>query len=184
MQQSSSQPPKSEPRFTDLDKHYMQMAIELAHQAEQQGEVPIGAVLVKDQQVIATGYNQSISLCDPCAHAEVNTLRQAGQALDNYRLLDTTLYVTLEPCPMCAGALLHARVARIVYGAPDLKAGAAGTVIDVFNSPAAFHYAQVEGGLLEEQCKSLLQNFFKRRRKEIKQQKQQAKLIDSQMPKS
>ncbi|MDP5254163.1 MULTISPECIES: tRNA adenosine(34) deaminase TadA [unclassified Vibrio] len=184
MEPFSSQQPGNEARFTELDQHYMQMAIELARQAEQQGEVPIGAVLVKDQQVIATGYNQSISLCDPCAHAEVNTLRQAGKTLNNYRLLDTTLYVTLEPCPMCAGALLHARVTRIVYGAPDLKAGAAGTVIDVFNSPAAFHYAQVEGGLLEDECKSLLQNFFKRRRKEIKQQKQKAKLTGPQIPKS
>ncbi len=95
-------------------------------------------------------------------------IRKAGKALSNYRLLDTTLYVTLEPCPMCAGALLHSRVKRIVYGAPDLKAGAAGTVLDLFSSQAAYHYATVEKGLLEEECRAQLQAFFQRRRKEIK----------------
>ncbi len=153
----------------------MRQAIALAAQAEAQGEVPVGAVLVRDGQVIATGWNQSISQHDATAHAEMQALRQAGQTLQNYRLLDTTLYVTLEPCPMCAGALLHSRVKRVVFGAPDLKAGAAGTVLNLFDSQAAYHYASVESGLLASECREQLQAFFQRRRKEIKAQKQQDK---------
>ncbi len=159
--------------FSTQDEQFMRLAIELAEQAERQGEVPVGAVLVRDNQVIARGWNQSITQHDATAHAEMQALREAGQIIENYRLLDTTLYVTLEPCPMCAGALLHSRVKRIVFGAPDLKAGAAGTVLNLFNSEAAFHYATVEGGLLEEQCRTQLQAFFKRRRKEIKATKRQ-----------
>lgn len=155
--------------FTEQDKEFMRKAIELADIAESHGEVPVGAILVKDGEIIAEGWNTSISAHDATAHAEIVTLRQAGQTLQNYRLLDTTLYVTLEPCPMCAGALLHSRVGRIVFGAYDLKAGAAGTVLNLFESQASYHYAQVEGGLLEEECRHQLQAFFKRRRKEIKQ---------------
>lgn len=158
--------------FSAQDEVFMRRAMELAHQAELEGEVPVGAVLVKDGQVIAEGWNRSICDHDATAHAEIQTLRQAGKELQNYRLLDTTLYVTLEPCPMCAGALLHSRVKRVVYGAPDLKAGAAGTVLDLFASQAAYHYAQVEKGLLEDECRDQLQAFFRRRRKEIKAQKQ------------
>ncbi|GAL11361.1 tRNA-specific adenosine-34 deaminase [Vibrio astriarenae] len=164
------------PIFDEQDKLFMQKAIELAAQAEVLGEVPVGAVLVKDGEVIAQGYNRSIIDNDATAHAEIQTLRQAGKLLDNYRLLDTTLYVTLEPCPMCAGALLHSRVKRVVFGASDLKAGAAGTVLNLFKSDAAFHYAQVEGGLMADECREQLQTFFKRRRKEIKAQKEAKRL--------
>lgn len=116
--------------FSAQDEQFMRRAIVLAAQAEAQGEVPVGAVLVRDGEIIAEGWNGSITNHDATAHAEIEVIRKAGKALSNYRLLDTTLYVTLEPCPMCAGALLHSRVKRIVYGAPDLKAGAAGTVMD------------------------------------------------------
>ncbi|OEF28652.1 tRNA-specific adenosine deaminase [Vibrio rumoiensis 1S-45] len=149
----------------------MHRAIELAAVAESHNEVPVGAVLVKDGEIIAEGWNAAIGQHDATAHAEIVTIRQAGQTLQNYRLLDTTLYVTLEPCPMCAGALLHSRVGRIVFGAYDLKAGAAGTVLDLFKSQASYHYAEVAGGLLEEECRHQLQAFFKRRRKEIKAKK-------------
>lgn len=130
--------------FSAQDEQFMRRAIALAAQAEAQGEVPVGAVLVRDGEIIAEGWNGSITNHDATAHAEIEVIRKAGKALSNYRLLDTTLYVTLEPCPMCAGALLHSRVKRIVYGAPDLKAGAAGTVLDLFSSQAAYHYATVE----------------------------------------
>ncbi|WP_194437216.1 tRNA adenosine(34) deaminase TadA [Vibrio fluminensis] len=165
--------PRLAEQFSALDEQFMRRAMALATQAEQEGEVPVGAVLVKDGQVIAEGWNQSIGSHDATAHAEVQTLRKAGQSLENYRLLDTTLYVTLEPCPMCAGALLHSRVKRIVFGAPDLKAGAAGTVLNLFEHQAAYHYATVERGLLEDECREQLQAFFKRRRKEIKALKQE-----------
>ncbi|RBM74311.1 tRNA adenosine(34) deaminase TadA [Vibrio paracholerae] len=154
--------------FSAQDEQFMRRAIVLAAQAEAQGEVPVGAVLVRDGEIIAEGWNGSITNHDATAHAEIEVIRKAGKALSNYRLLDTTLYVTLEPCPMCAGALLHSRVKRIVYGAPDLKAGAAGTVMDLFSSQAAYHYATVDKGLLEEECRAQLQAFFQRRRKEIK----------------
>lgn len=157
----------------------MQRAIELAHQAELEGEVPVGALLVKDGEIIAEGWNRSIGDHDATAHAEIQVLRKAGSALENYRLLDTTLYVTLEPCPMCAGALLHSRVKRIVFGAPDLKAGAAGTVLNLFQHQAAYHYAEIEQGLMEQECRAQLQAFFKRRRKEKKALKQAQKLAES-----
>ncbi|MDR9830161.1 tRNA adenosine(34) deaminase TadA [Vibrio sp. FNV 38] len=169
----------TEPTFSPQDQAFMRHAMMLAAQAEERGEVPVGAVLVKDGEIVAQGYNRSIIDHDATAHAEIQTLRQAGKLLGNYRLLDTTLYVTLEPCPMCAGALLHSRVKRVVFGASDLKAGAAGTVLNLFSSDAAFHYAQVEGGLLADECKAQLQAFFKRRRKEIKALKQ-AKREDEQ----
>ncbi len=146
----------------------MQRAIELAHQAELEGEVPVGAVLVKDDEIVAEGWNRSIGEHDATAHAEIQVIRKAGRELENYRLVDTTLYVTLEPCPMCAGALLHSRVKRIIFGAPDLKAGAAGTVLNLFENQAAYHYASIESGLLESECREQLQAFFKRRRKEKK----------------
>ncbi len=171
----------SDLQFTAQDKQFMRRAMELAELAEADGEVPVGAVLVKDGEIIAEGRNRSICTHDATAHAEIQTLRQAGQVLENYRLLDTTLYVTLEPCPMCAGALLHSRVKRVVYGAPDLKAGAAGTVLNLFESQAAYHYAAVESGLLEDECRTQLQAFFKRRRKEIKAKKQAEKLLANQL---
>lgn len=167
-----SEPFLSDSQFTPQDEFFMRRAMKLASQAEVEGEVPVGAVLVKDGEVVAEGWNQSIGHHDATAHAEMQVLRKAGQILENYRLLDTTLYVTLEPCPMCAGALLHSRVKRIVFGAPDLKAGAAGTVLNLFEHQAAYHYADIEQGLLEEECRVQLQAFFKRRRKEKKAQKQ------------
>ncbi|WP_080992269.1 tRNA adenosine(34) deaminase TadA [Vibrio campbellii] len=170
----------SDSQFSPQDELFMRRAMELAEQAEAEGEVPVGAVLVKDGEIIAEGWNRSICAHDATAHAEIQTLRKAGKALGNYRLLDTTLYVTLEPCPMCAGALLHSRVKRVVYGAPDLKAGAAGTVLNLFESQAAYHYATVENGLLEEECRSQLQAFFKRRREEIKAKKQAQKALENE----
>ncbi|MCA2014508.1 tRNA adenosine(34) deaminase TadA [Vibrio tritonius] len=164
--------------FTAEDEAFMRHAMELAAHAESEGEVPVGAVLVKEGEIIAQGWNRSIGNHDATAHAEIQVLRAAGEALQNYRLLDTTLYVTLEPCPMCAGALLHSRVKRIVYGAPDLKAGAAGTVLNLFDSQASYHYATVEAGLLEAECRAQLQAFFQRRRKEIKAERQAKKNIE------
>ncbi|WED23313.1 tRNA adenosine(34) deaminase TadA [Vibrio sp. JC009] len=158
----------------------MRRAIELAHQAELEGEVPVGAVLVKDDEILAEGWNRSIGEHDATAHAEIQVLRKAGQQLNNYRLLDTTLYVTLEPCPMCAGALLHSRVKRIVFGAPDLKAGAAGTVLNLFETQAAYHYATIESGLLEQECRAQLQAFFKRRRKEKKEERDRLRSLSSE----
>ncbi|MDN3698894.1 tRNA adenosine(34) deaminase TadA [Vibrio cortegadensis] len=172
--------PESPNHFTDQDEKFMRRAIELASVAEGEGEVPVGAVLVKDGVIISEGWNRSIGCHDATAHAEVQTLRQAGKTLENYRLLDTTLYVTLEPCPMCAGALLHSRVKRVVFGAPDLKSGAAGTVLNLFESQASYHYAEIESGLLEDQCREQLQAFFKRRRKEIKEQRKAKKALDGQ----
>jgi tRNA(adenine34) deaminase len=149
----------SDHQFTPQDEIFMRRAIEVAKKAESEGEVPVGAVLVKDGEIISEGWNRSIGSHDATAHAEVETLRKAGQVLENYRLLDTTLYVTLEPCPMCAGALLHSRVKRIVFGAPDLKAGAAGTVLNLFESQASYHYADGEHGVLEDECREHLPAF-------------------------
>lgn len=142
----------------------MGQALELARQAEAAGEVPVGAVLVRNGEVIAAAHNCPIGEHDPSAHAEIRVLREAGQRAANYRLPDTTLYVTLEPCPMCAGALVHARVARLVYGAPDLRAGAAGTVFDIVRSPALNHRLEVEGGVCGAEAAALLQDFFRVRR--------------------
>ena len=153
----------------------MRRAIELAQKAEQEGEVPVGALLVKDGEIIAEGWNRSISTHDATAHAEIEVLRKAGKILENYRLNDTTLYVTLEPCPMCAGALLHSRVKRIVFGAFDKKTGAAGSVLNLFEHQAAYHYADIEKGVLEHQCRTQLQSFFKRRREEQREKKSKSK---------
>lgn len=162
--------------WSQQDEYFMYQALECAKMAQQMGEIPVGAVLVKDGEIIAKGWNQSITSSDPSAHAEVQALRAAGKLLGNYRLLDTTLYVTLEPCAMCAGALLSGRVSRIVYGASDQKTGAAGTVINLFDHPIAFHRARVEHGLLAEESQRLLQTFFKHRRAENKARRQAQKL--------
>lgn len=156
------------------DEQWMRHAMMLAHRAEQLGEVPVGAVLVKDQQIVAEGWNQMISLNDPSAHAEMQAVRQAGQVLDNYRLLDCTLYVTLEPCTMCAGVLVHSRIKRLVYGAADYKTGAAGSVLDLVRYPQFNHQLEVTAGVLAEECAAMLSAFFQRRRAEKKQLKQQA----------
>ena len=142
----------------------MRRALELARQAQRAGEVPVGAVLVHDDAIIAEGWNQPIRAHDPSAHAEMITLRAAGQALASYRLLDTTLYVTLEPCPMCAGAMVHARVRRLVFGAPDPRAGAAGSVFNLVQHPALNHRIEFTSGVLAEECGSLLREFFLARR--------------------
>src|SRR6188474_3742464 len=146
------------------DESYMRRALELARQAQRAGEVPVGAVLVHDDAIIAEGWNQPIRAHDPSAHAEMITLRAAGQALASYRLLDTTLYVTLEPCPMCAGAMVHARVKRLVYAATDPRAGAAGTIFNIVQHPSLNHRLECEAGLMGEECGAMLRAFFQGRR--------------------
>jgi tRNA(adenine34) deaminase len=148
----------------ELDRQFMQQALDQAKLAGAAGEVPVGAVLVRDGQVISRGFNQPISNSDPSAHAEMMALRSAAQNESNYRLPGTTLYVTLEPCTMCAGAMLHARVERVVFGAADPKTGAAGSVINVFSEKQINHQTQVEGGIMSEECGQVLRNFFKERR--------------------
>jgi tRNA(adenine34) deaminase len=148
----------------ELDQQYMRMAIEQAQLAAQSGEVPVGAVLVKDGQVISKAFNKPIANHDPSAHAEMLALRQAALAEENYRIPGSTLYVTLEPCAMCSGAILHARIDRVVYGAPDPKTGAAGSVLDIFASKQINHQTSVEGGIMSEECGQLLRDFFKGRR--------------------
>lgn len=142
----------------------MTEALTLARKAEAAGEVPVGAVLVKDGAILGSGWNHPIGSHDPTAHAEVMALRAAAKAVANYRLIGTTLYVTLEPCAMCAGALVHARVARLVYGAADPKAGAAGSVFDLVRTDKLNHRLEIAGGVLGEQCGALLKEFFNRRR--------------------
>ncbi|MFG0454156.1 tRNA adenosine(34) deaminase TadA [Shewanella mangrovisoli] len=158
-----------------IDEYWMRVAMSMAEKAEAAGEVPVGAVLVKSGQQIATGYNLSISEHDPCAHAEIQCLRAAGQTIENYRLLDTTLYVTLEPCAMCAGAMVHSRIARVVFGARDEKTGAAGTVLNLLQHPAFNHQVEVTSGVLAQDCADQLSRFFKRRREEKKALKQAQK---------
>lgn len=148
------------------DERWMQQALALAHKAEALGEVPVGAVLVKDNVAIAEGWNQPISSNDPSAHAEMVALRLAGQLLENYRLPGTTLYVTLEPCAMCAGALLHARVDRVVYAAPEPRTGAAGSVMNVLEHEAFNHRCEVASGICADESAEMLRRFFKARRKQ------------------
>ncbi len=148
----------------ELDQQYMRLAIEQAQMAAQAGEVPVGAVLVRDGQVISKAFNRPIANHDPSAHAEMLALREAALAEENYRIPGSTLYVTLEPCAMCSGAMLHARIDRVVYGAPDPKTGAAGSVLDLFSSKQINHQTSVEGGIMSEECGQLLRDFFKGRR--------------------
>lgn len=150
---------------TEQDIKWMQHAIKLANHAESIDEVPVGAVVVKDNKIIAEGWNQPITSNDPTAHAEVVALRAAAQALENYRLVDTTLYVTLEPCAMCSGALIHARVKRVVFGATDPRTGAAGSVFDILTTNKLNHVVEIEQGVLEQECAQLLKQFFKNKRK-------------------
>lgn len=150
--------------FTAFDEAMMRLALEQAQLAERQGEVPVGAVLTLGKEVIATGYNQPILKHDPSAHAEIMALRLAGERLKNYRMLNTTLYVTLEPCAMCAGALVHARVHRVVYGATDPRTGAVHSQLPLLTATYHNHRIQAEGGLLAEMSAALLQNFFRHRR--------------------
>jgi len=142
----------------------MQRALELARAAAAAGEVPVGAVIVRQGEIIAEGSNRPIGTCDPTAHAEMIALRAGGEVLRNYRLLDTTLYVTLEPCAMCASAMVHARVQRLVYGAADPRVGAAGSVFNIVQHASLNHQLEVTAGVLAEQCATLLREFFAARR--------------------
>lgn len=149
----------------DSDIDFMRAALELAQQAQVIGEVPVGAVVVKDGVIIGRGYNRSITTMDPTAHAEVMAMRDAGQSMGNYRLLDCTLYVTLEPCVMCIGALFHARISRLVYAAKDSKTGVCGSVIDLPAETRLNHHMQVNGGVLADEASAMLKQFFAARRK-------------------
>ncbi len=146
------------------DTHWMNRALELARQAERAGEVPVGAVVVRDGELIGEGWNRPIGTHDPTAHAEILALRQAAEHVGNYRLTGATLYVTLEPCPMCAGAMVHARLGRLVFGVPDTLAGAAGSVFDLLSAPTLNHHVQVVGGVLADLCQYQLRAFFRSRR--------------------
>ena len=147
-----------------LDLTFMSRALELARMAEAAGEVPVGAVIVRAGEIIAEGWNRPIGACDPTAHAEIVALRAAGQALGTYRLTGTTLYVTLEPCAMCASAMVHARVERLVYAATDPRAGAAGSVFNIVQHSALNHRLECTAGVLADECSALLRNFFLARR--------------------
>ena len=148
----------------DDDVFWMERAFEQARQAELSGEVPVGAVLVYEGQMIACGQNASITRCDPSAHAEINVLRAAGQQLNNYRFPGATLYVTLEPCPMCAGAIVHARIQRLVFAASDPRTGAAGSVFNLVRSTYLNHQVEVVSGVLAQRSAEMLRAFFQKRR--------------------
>ena len=150
--------------MTDAHEYFMQIALDLAHQAALAGEVPVGAIVIKDGEIIGRGSNAPIGLHDPTAHAEIIAMRQAAEYLGNYRLVDCTLYVTLEPCAMCSGAIQHARFAQLVYGASDPKTGACGSVVDLMREPKLNHHTEVIGGVLAEECGAVLSGFFKARR--------------------
>ncbi len=162
--------------MTDLDLHatdekYMRRAIELAGQGEQLGEIPVGAVIVCGDEIIGEGFNQPISSHDPTAHAEVIALRAAANRIQNYRLVDSTLYVTLEPCTMCVGALIHARIARLVFGTAESKAGAVVSQSQLLDASYFNHRMSMQGGVLAEACQHQLSDFFRRRREQHKAQK-------------
>jgi len=150
--------------WTSEDEAWMRQAFAEAEVAASVGEVPVGAVVVSNGEILGRGLNRPIQDSDPTAHAEIMALRAAATAVNNYRLPGTTVYVTLEPCAMCMGAMLHARVARVVFGAYDEKSGAAGSVLDLSNNRKLNHQLEVNGGILADQCGALLQNFFKSRR--------------------
>jgi tRNA(adenine34) deaminase len=150
--------------MTNGDARFMQEALALAEQAAAAGEVPVGAVVVKDGAIIGRGFNRPISTSDPTAHAEIVALREAAAALGNYRLTGCELYVTLEPCVMCVGAMVHARLARIVYGASDAKTGACGSIVDLPGLATFNHHGRFEGGVLADECSGALKRFFTERR--------------------
>lgn len=154
-------------------ERYMRRALELAQQAEAIGEVPVGAVVVAADSIIGEGYNEVIRLSDPSAHAEAQAIRAAGQHLKNYRLVDTTLYVSLEPCAMCAGLITHARIKTLVFAASDPRTGATGSAIDVLNHPTMNHKVEVVGGVLEHESAAILQNFFLKKREQAKNKKRE-----------
>lgn len=156
------------PVHSERDRRYMSLALDAAQSARAAGEVPVGAVLVRGDHVIATGFNHPIGAHDPSAHAEMIALRTAAQSLQNYRLPGCELYVTLEPCLMCAGAIMHARIARVVFGARDPKTGACGSVVDAFANSQLNHHTQVTGGVLATECGNTLKSFFADRRRAIR----------------
>ncbi|WP_447878657.1 tRNA adenosine(34) deaminase TadA [Serratia fonticola] len=150
------------------DEYWMRQALSLAQRAQEEGEVPVGALLVLDNQVIGEGWNRPIGRHDPTAHAEIMALRQGGAVLQNYRLLNATLYVTLEPCVMCAGAMVHSRIRRLVYGAADEKTGAVGSLVDILRHPGMNHQVEIVSGVLAEECAATLSSFFRMRRDQKK----------------
>ena len=152
------------------DEYFMREALSLAQQAAQIGEVPVGAVVVKNGEIVGRGSNAPITHHDPSAHAEIAALRDAASNLGNYRLVDCELFVTLEPCVMCVGAMFHARISRVVFGASDLKTGAAGSVLNLFDSPQLNHHARIEGGVLAADCGKMLSDFFAMRRAQKRSQ--------------
>lgn len=151
------------------DNDFMQIALELAQQAGIAGEVPVGAIVVKDGVIIGRGSNAPITRHDPTAHAEICAMRDAAQHLGNYRLVGCTLYVTLEPCAMCTGAIQHARIAKVIYGASDPKTGACGSVVNLMAEPKLNHHTEISGGIMAQECGTLLSNFFSARRKKLMQ---------------
>lgn len=152
----------------NIDEYWMGEALKLAQKAWDEGEVPVGAILVRKGEVIGQGWNRSIGSQDPSAHAEMMAIREAGVHIGNYRMLETVLYVTLEPCSMCAGALVHGRISRLVFGAADPKTGACGSVMDIVRHPALNHQLQVDGGVMADPCARLLSDFFRWRRAQKK----------------
>ncbi len=146
------------------DKDFMQRAFELAKKAEALDEVPVGAIIVYEDRVIGEGWNQPITSNDPTAHAEIMALRDAGEKIGNYRLPNATIYVTLEPCTMCAGAIIHARLSRLVYAVDDPKTGACGSVFNLLQTDELNHKVDIEKGVMEEECQSLIRSFFKEKR--------------------
>ena len=150
--------------LTQSDRKWMEHAISLAHRAEMEGEVPVGAVIIRDGEIVGEGWNRTIGLNDPAAHAEIIALREAGKNIGNYRLVDCTLYVTLEPCCMCAGAMIHARLEHVVFGAVDPKTGAAGSRFQVLCDPGHNHRPVVSGACLADECSEQLRRFFRRKR--------------------
>lgn len=163
------------------DSYWMELALEYALKAQALNEIPVGAVVVKDNKLIAAGYNRSITDNDPSAHAEMIAVREAGKVLNNYRLIDCTLYVTLEPCSMCAGLLVHSRINRLVFGASDAKTGSAGSIMNLLQEPRLNHQVEVSGGVLAQQCGNTISEFFKNRRAQIKAAKKAAR--DAQIDK-
>lgn len=160
-----------EDSFSEADSKFMRRAIELANIADSHNEIPVGAVIVCHGEIVGEGFNQSIMNNDPSAHAEMVAIRDAGKKLQNYRLLDCTLYVTLEPCPMCAGLLVHSRINRLVFASKDLKTGAAGSAFSLLNHEKHNHQVSVNSGLLAQECSNMLSAFFKRKRAEKKAEK-------------
>ncbi|MCP4278902.1 MAG: tRNA adenosine(34) deaminase TadA [Alteromonas sp.] len=163
---------------TEEDIMWMRHALTLADKAESIGEVPVGACVVLNGELIGEGFNTPITDNDPSAHAELRAVKEAASAVQNYRLIDATLYVTLEPCSMCAGMLVHARVKRVVFGAKDAKTGAAGSVMNLLQHPALNHQLEVVSGVLADECANKLSDFFRKRRKEIKAAKKAKRLLE------